>query len=370
MVRFFLALLLWSVALFGLEEDMNTTTQEGQETAPVVQKVLYLSYVDVPKRVIKGELFSITIKTFSVVQDFDNIEYSFSGEKGVEILNDGIPKSEIEGHAYLDTFYFKATSANIRLPDITATLNDASGNIYPQATLKAVPIEAIALNPRKDFCNIVAKTFAIKHYKTTSYDATHNIVVFSATAIQTFLKDFHLNGVASQGFESLDDTIESSKMIYYAVIDKKQENLPFSYFNTIKNDYIKLNIPIIVEEDSVVTQSDLKPKDNSKKQIKLFIALSVILFGVVMLLWRQRYFYIVFIAFPAIYVVFLLMPEKKVCVKEDSKIRILPLENGTVFEVTTSRMKLEKIGKTKGFVKVELPNKKIGWVKDEDTCSY
>ena len=369
MLRLLFALLLGSVLVFGVENDANTTNEEQNATASK-QKVLYLSYVEVPKRVIKGELFSITIKTISVVQEFEDIEYTLKNQKGIEIVNDGIPYRKTTEHAFLDTFYFKATSSDIRLPDITATLKDYFGNTYPSTTLKAEPIEAIALNPTKDYCNIVAKSLNIDRYKTTSYDTTHNIVVFAVSAKQTFLKDFHLKNVTLQGFESVNDTIESSKMIYYAVIDKKEENLPFSYFNTIKNDYIKLNIPIVVEEDSVATQSDLTPKDNSKKQLKLFIASGIILFGVIMLLWRQRYIYIVFIAIPAIYVVYLLIPEKKICIQPNTKILILPLENGTVFEVTSSTMRLQKVGETKGFIKVELPNKKIGWVKNEDTCTH
>ena len=371
MGRLFLAFIFGAVLLFAQSDELNTTLQEQEQETPLYQqKVLYLSYVDVPKRVIKGEIFSLTIKTLSVIQDFTDINYTFNGAKGIKILNDALPYREAAQHGFFDTFYFKALSSNIQLPSITATLKSDLNITYPSTTLPPKHIEAIALNPKEDFCNIVAKSLSIEHYKTSSYDATHNIVVFSITAKQTSLKDFHLKGVNAQGFESLTDTIESSKMIYYAVIDKKQENLPFSYFSTIKNDYIKLNIPIVVQEDSVATQSDLKPKDNSKKRLKLFIAVGVIIFGVVMLLWRRRYIYIVMILLPTLYTAYLLIPEDQVCIKEATKIRILPLENGTVFEITPAKLYLYKVGETKGFVKVELPNKKIGWVKNEDLCTY
>ena len=335
-----------------------------------MQKVLYLNYINIPKRVIKGEIFSVTIKTLAVIPDFEDIEYSLANAKDVAILNDAIPYRKEGEHFFLDTFYFQATGTNVRLPDITATIKDYFGTSYKPTTLKGKPIEAIELNPREDFCNIIAKDLVIKRYKTTAYDDTHNIVVFVAEAKQTFLKDFHLHNVYAQGFESLSDSIESSRMIYYAVIDKKEENLLFSYFNILKNDYITLNIPIIVEDDSVTTQSDLKPKDNSKKRIKMFIAAAVILVGVIMLLWRQRYIYILLIIFPGIYLVYLMIPEERVCIKANSKIRILPLENGTVFQVSDRELHLDKIGQTKGFVKVELHNKKIGWVKNEDLCTH
>ena len=371
MIRSLFALLVFGVLLLSAVADESVpATSEPSAPAPTMQKVLYLSYVETPKRVIKGEIFSITIKTLSVVSDFEDIEYTLQNVHDIKILNDGIPYRKETDHFFLDTFYFQATGTRVRLPDITATLKDYFGTTYRPAILKGKTIEAISLNPKEDFCGIIAKNFVLKHYKTTSYDDRHNIVVFIAEAKQTFLKDFHLHSALKQGFESLSDTIESSRMTYYAVIDKNEENLHFSYFNTDKNDYITLNIPIIVEDDSVATQSDLKPKDDSKKQLKMLIAVGVILLGVVLLLWRQRVIYTLLILLPGIYVIFLMLPPKKVCIKQQSKIRILPLENGIVFEVAPHRLQLNKIGSTKGFVKVELPNKKIGWVKDEDLCTH
>ncbi len=371
MLRFLFALPVFWIFLTSAVADENISTiSEQNVSTPTVQKVLYLSYVETPKRVIKGEIFSVTIKTLSVIPDFEDIEYTLKNERDLKILNDGIPYRKEGERFFLDTFYFQAVGTHVCLPDITATIKDYFGTEYRPTTLPGKSIEAIALNPKEDFCNIIGKDLVIKRYKTTSYDDTHNIVVFVAEAKQTFLKDFHLRNVYAQGFESLSDSIESSRMIYYVVIDKKEENLQFSYFNILKNDYITLNIPIIVEDDSVATQSDLKPKDNSKKKIKMLIAVGIILIGVVLLLWRQRYIYIVLILLPGIYVIYLMIPQPKVCIKENSKIRILPLENGTVFQITDHRLQLDKIGSTQGFVKIELPNKKIGWVKNEDLCSH
>ena len=357
---------LFSLLLFGV----LLIAPANEKSVDAVQKILYLNYVHIPKRVIKGEIFSVTVKTVSIISDFEDIEYTLSNAKGIATLNDGIPYRKEKERYFLDTFYFQATDTNVRLPDITATLKDYFGTSYEPTILHGTFIEAIALNPKEDFCNIIAKDFVIKHYKTTSYDDTHNIVVFIAEAKQTFLKNFYLQHVFKQGFESLNDTIESSRMTYYAVIEKKRENLHFSYFNSKKNDYITLNIPIIVEEDSVATQSDLKPKDDSKKRFKIFIALGIVFIGILLLLWRGRIIYVFMILLPGIYTVYLMIPTKQVCIKAQSKIRILPLENSTVFEVTQKELHLNKMGSNENFIKIELPNNKIGWVKNEDLCSY
>jgi hypothetical protein len=65
----------------------------------------------------------------------------------------------------------------------------------------------------------------------------------------------------------------------------------------------------------------------------------------------------------------LLIPQKQICIKKGTKIRILPVNNATIFEVTKNKIQLTKIGSTKGFSKVELKNNKIGWIKNEDICS-
>ncbi len=355
---------LFSLLLFANQESNETNSSS------ITQNVLYLSYEATPSRVIEGEIFSITLKVISVINDFEDIEYQLSNYSDIELLNDGIPIRETHDKFFYDTFYFYATGTNVYLPDIVATIRDYYGHNYKPAFLKGKKIEAIRLNPREDFCNVIAKDLTLQSYKTTTYDATHNIVVFLVTAKQAMLKNFYLKNIFKQGFESLHDTIDSSKMIYYAVIDKKVETLSFSYFNSVKNRYISLSIPIIVEDDSVTTQSDLNPQDQSKRNIKMLLAAGVIFFGVVMLLWRQRYIYILFIVLPALYIAMLFIPQKSICLKEGSKITILPLQNSTIFEITDRKKEFTKIGSSRNYIKIELDNHKIGWVRDEDLCTY
>ena len=358
--------------------ESNQQENEGEEnltlaTTPTItakQKLLYLQYENIPKRVIEGEVFGVTIKTLSVLSYTEDVEYKLEGSRGLKILNDGYAFRVEDGRYYHDTFYFQAISKKPKLPTFYASIKDEYGKTYPPEPLSGVEITTIKLNPKKDFCNVVAKSMSIGKYKTSTYDEQSNIVVFSLESNQSLLEEFNLPNAVSQGIESIQSGVLNSKMIYFAVVDKQLENLTFSYFSTLKNSYIALNIPIIVEDDTVSTQSDLKPKDQSRQKLKMFIALGVVLLGVILVLWRGRYVYILLIVLPAIYIVVLLMPEEKICIKADTKIRILPLENGTVFEVTLEKKKLSKIGSTKNFAKVELGNKKIGWVRNEDLCDH
>ena len=77
-------------------------------------QVVYLSYDKVPQRVIKGEIFSVTIKSISTLSNDSNVSYSFSNDSGVQILN-FLPQREIRGKYNYDTFNFLTTLATLLL---------------------------------------------------------------------------------------------------------------------------------------------------------------------------------------------------------------------------------------------------------------
>jgi len=89
-----------------------------------------------------------------------------------------------------------------------------------------------------------------------------------------------------------------------------------------------------------------------------------------LILWRKKYIYLFFILIPLIYIIFLSIPQQDICIKEGSNIYLLPVKNGTVFEKTTSKIILKKEGNIDNYIKVKLQNNKIGWIKNEDICTY
>ena len=372
-MRLFFVVLVLLSTLFA-NDDTNISTQNNETNQNILQSkplenVLYLSYKDVPSRVIKGEIFSLTIKALSTIEKFTDITYELSELQGLKLLS-YFPLREEDDKYYYETFYFLVTDDNAKLPSITGTLLDYEENVYKKAILKPKNIEVVALNPKKDFSNIIAKSFELIEYKTTSYDDQHNIVVFVATAIQSDIASFKLQNIFKQGIESVVESYFDSKITYYAIIDKKIQKFSFSYFNTLKNKFLPIEIPIIVDDDSVTTQSDLKPKDQSRERLKILIAAGISVFAFIIILWRKKYIYLIFVFLPLAYIAYIATPSKEICIKQGSNITLLPVLNGTIFEVTPSRYYLQKEGSIKGFTKVKLKNSKIGWVKNEDICSH
>lgn len=353
--------------------DDNNVSYSATETnqtisTPSLQKVLYLNFEKIPDRVIKGEIFFVTIKTLSTVPNFIDITYELTNHQGLKVLNE-IPYREEDSKYYYETFYFLTTSSNAVLPDFTASIHDYNNNIYRKTTLSGKELNVVTLNPKKNFANIVANSFELLEYKTSSYDDQHNIVVFVATATNCDISAFKLKNVYKQGAESMIESHFDSKIVYYAVINKDIENFSFSYFSLEKNNFVRINIPIIVVDDSVTTQTDLKPKDQSRERLKMMIAGIVALIIFIFILWRKKYIYSVLIIIPLAYIVYLAIPSKEVCIKVGSEIYLLPVHNGTIFERTSSVYHLQKEGSVKNFVKVKLKNEKIGWVKNEDICT-
>lgn len=344
------------------KEDETLQTQE-------LPKVLYLNFEKTPKRVLKGEIFPVTIKTLSTIKNIDDINYSFSDSQGLTLLNE-VPYRKKDGRYYHDTFYFLTTSTNVKLPTFNASIVNHLNATYSPTELIGEKLNVIALNPQNNFSKIIANSFELLEYKTTNFDNVNNIVIFVAKAQNCYISALHLNNVYKQGIESVEDSIFESKITYYAIISKEVEHLSFSYFNLVKNKFELVNIPIVVDDDSVTTQTDLKPIDQSREMLKASIAAIVSLLIFFYILYKRNYWYLLILIIPLIYIGYLLIPSKEVCIKSGTNIHLLPVKNGTIFETTPQITTFQIEGKIKDYTKVKLQNDKVGWVHDEDICSY
>lgn len=330
-------------------------------------KVIYLSYDETPKRVVKGEIFPITLKYLSTIKASQNILYTFSNHDGIEILTPR-PERVQKGKYFYDTFYLLSTKNKAKLPDVKAIL--IAPEEYDSTTIYGKKINVITLNPKKNFSNIIANNFELIEYKTTSFDNKSNIIVFVASATNCDIKEIKFKNISKQGIESIVESYKESRVTYFLVIDKKIKNFSFSYFNLLKNNFSLVNIPIIVNDDSVTTQSDLKPKDQSHEKIKTWIAIAVVSIMFVLILWRKKYIYLVLLIIPLVYMIILLLPDKEIIIKAGTNIYLLPVKNSTIFETTSNKTTLLKEGSIDKYVKVKLKNEKIGWVRNEDISKY
>jgi hypothetical protein len=208
------------------------------------------------------------------------------------------------------------------------------------------------------------------NYKTTPYNNESNVVIFSVKASRCNISDFSIPNAIKQGFESKLSNVGESQMTYYAIIPNSEQNLVFSYFNLQKQRYEQVIIPIQVDDDTVSTgQSDLSPTDARHTELKIGGAVVTILMLFGMFYWRRNKWYLYFSALPMFYVAYVLLPNQSVCVKKDAPIYLLPIKNGTIFEMTLQEEHLEAEKEVGEFIKIHLRDDKVGWVNKRDICT-
>lgn len=324
-----------------------------------------LKLSSIPNHLHIGEIFPVTLKVTPIDVASGNIEYSLQGEEGIRIFSQ-TPVRRVRDDGVYDTFYFLVQSDTVRIPDIAAMVT-STGEVSP--TLEGMVLSASPLSPPATYANVLADSFKVIDYKTTAYNQTSNIVVFTVKAKRCNIATFSLANVLSQGFESKLPNVDESVMTYYAIIPNNVKSLDFTIFNLSKNRYESMSIPIVVVDDAVSTQSDLSPTDFRHTELKVGAALFVAAISIGIYFWRRSRWYLYFSVLPLVYVIMVFLPNSTVCVKKGTPVYLLPITHGTVFETTAQESKLEIENRVGNFVKVRLENEKVGWVNEHDFCS-
>lgn len=182
------------------------------------------------------------------------------------------------------------------------------------------------------------------------------------------VEDFHIPGAMKGEIDRIEGDFNDTTLDYSAIFPIYVDQVKFSYFNVETNRYEKFRIPILVKRSRVSTQTDLDPRASefTKFKIGLTVAL-IILFA---LLWYRRrgWIYPLLILLAGAYLVTYLMPLKSVCIKKGATLYLLPTPQSTPFMYTQEKIEAKEMNRVNRYLKVQLPNHRIGWVKDEDIC--
>ncbi len=326
---------------------------------------LTMQFKNLPSHPYIGEIIAVTVKLTPVDVASGNLEYTLQNEQGIRIFSE-TPRRSVKDDGVYDTFYFLVQSTEIRLPDITATIAASGASSDP---LIGTALAASPLTPPSSFANVLADKFTIVNYKTTAYDQDNNIVIFTVKASRCNIGNFSLANAIKQGFESKLPNVGESQMTYYAIIPNTEQSLTFSYFNLQKQRYESLAIPIVVDDDTVSTQGDLSPTDERHTGLKVGAAAVVGSILIALYYWRRQKYYLIASVLPMFYVVFALLPNQQICVKKDAPVYLLPMNHGTVFEMTLEEEHLQAEKEVGDFIKVHLNENKVGWINKRDLCS-
>jgi hypothetical protein len=331
-------------------------------------KEIYLSYEKYPNRVFTGQKFDIQLNSI-ILKDptlYDNIITTFTTEDGIDILTTDIQWTEIKQNRYTTTISYKVYDREFNLPKITLALIK-NGQIIDYVSIESPKIEyeKIAIN-QKLFSNIIAKELQVHTVKTKQY--TNNILhtTLHIEGKNSNLEDIHLSTYEEQGINSLTQNYPNQSLYYYVMIPSHTKQINFTYYNTEQKEFITIQIPIILDEELVSTQTELNPYNSSILIYKqVFSGVFLTLFIIMYIVTRHNR-YLILITIMIIILAYLFIPNKKILLKEDTKVYILPTSNSTVYKVLQRKHIVEIINKKDKFVKVLFDNENIGWIKEHD----
>ncbi|HIP51269.1 MAG TPA: hypothetical protein EYG94_04190 [Campylobacterales bacterium] len=317
-----------------------------------------VEYSYVPKKVYEKQVFPISfLATNSATKTV--ISFDFKGDKRPIMEK---PVIIHNGSKTFYTFYFKTTEKLFSIPKVVINFNGK------EKILSGIKIPVKKIPKNKNFSGVIASGLKIKNHQVSVYDEKTNLIAISFEAHDANLEDIYIPSALKDGTENAKRDGSKMEIHYYIVLPSKQTELNFSYFDTIKEAFVKKSIPIIMQDGSVAAQTDLNPKDDSFEALKKYTLIILAVFFVLLFLWKRDFFYLIMAVIAAAVLLTFYTALATVCVKEGSPLYIVPTSNSTTSIHIDKRYKTTKLAERNEFVKIEYKNGTVGWIKHEDLC--
>jgi len=316
-------------------------------------------YSYVPKKVYENQLFPVTI--LDTREKKRKPRYEFEISNAIRPLSSK-PLVIRNGSDNFYTFYYKAGRDTITIPRIY--IND-NGKITILESHR-IPVEK--LDPPQDFCGVLAADMKIRSHQVSHYDEKNYLVTLSLEAYEANLEDMYLNGVEEFGVEDLQRHGAKVKAEFYVVVPTSKKMLAFSYYNTIKQQYVPLKVPVELIDTTVVTQSDLNPKEDSFDKLKKYTFMLLVGFFFLMFLVYRDIFYLVLGTVSLITLLTFYRPKAQICVQQGAPLYILPTENSSISMKIDNELHTTLLGERLDYKKIEYKKGVVGWIKNEDLC--
>ncbi len=279
----------------------------------VKSKELYLSYEAYPNRVFTGQKFDVKLQAIILRPEtsYDKILTTFAAQENINILTQDINWTKQKDGKYTTIVSYKAYDKQFVLPKITvALLEDDSVIDFISIDSPNIKYQKIAIN-QKLFSNIIAKDLKIHTVKTKQY--TNNILhtTLHIEGLNSNLEDIKLAEFEDQGINSLTQEYPNQSLYYYVMIPSHQKQINFTYYNTVEKDFIKVQIPVILDEELVSTQTELNPYNSSMLIYKQAFSGGLLLLFILLYLITKHNKYLVLITICIVVLAYLFIPNKK-----------------------------------------------------------
>src|SRR5574344_222042 len=317
---------------------------------------LYLTYETTPNSVYTHQTFYIKVKALITTTDLSNIT----------VLNPNSSWKKISNDTYTNSFYFKAKSANFKMPKIEVKLWNSS-SLIDISNLESSDVKFSNIGKSDSrFSNVIADNIILKAYKTKQYNNESALTIIDIDALNSNLEDFRLENVLEQGVSNIKEWENIQNLVYYIVTPIYDKNLTFTYFNSKTNSFSEVKVPLILQNELVSTQTDLNPNDSTFEKYKKVAAIIVFIFLLILFIWKRKKYLIPFVVITFIFALIYNLPNDKGKIQTDSFVYILPTKNSTVFFKADKELEVEVLEKKGQFIKVlGVEDGFIGWIKED-----
>lgn len=343
---------------YGSYVDDSTVYQEIRVTN------LLLSTSKVPKQIYQNQVFSIDFAA-NIQQNINlDLNLTIEGSDSLNWLNsDSLSWSKDINGVYRTKLWFEANATDASIEKINV-LAKRNGEFFQKASMKPKLPKITPVEARPNYAHIVADELIVKNYKTSKFDDNSNIMTIEIAAKGANLKSMWVDdpSIIRQGLNSTRGTYLNQSGFYFVVFENNRTKFDFNYFNAKTKQFENFSLGVRLEYDDLSTQVDLNPQNDpfsAYKKAALYLGVIVLLF---MYITSRNSTPLIFACFLIAFNIYSQDPYHVGVVKGGTKVKILPIENSTVFYISDKDENVEVFDRNKDYYKVLFYNGKIGWV--------
>jgi hypothetical protein len=339
---------------------------------PIAQKILYVTSEPLPDTLYVGQVVPIVYNAVITERYFERIETRIGGDDngtGVKRVSGEPSWRRVDENRRKMTIYYQITATRAVFPQLETEITLLNG-VKDVATVPALRAGAARLGSNPQFCGVVAENLEVVGYKVERYSDAQNILAMELKGELSNLDKFSLGAIAQeQGIDSIDYKLPSMKIFYYAIISPSVNEIAFNYFNPSSGDFKRIALALDLSEIAAKGDANLEINPNKRSFPWLNVMLlSLVSLALIIISIRTRKLIFLGVAIAAIAAIFwLAMREESILIKTGARVRLLPIATSTLFYITDRPTQATLLKENAEYVKVLLPDEKIGWVKKEET---
>jgi hypothetical protein len=363
MAKVALLLFLSFTTLFASPE--GNSTNSAIEVCPN-EKLIFAKPYTLDKEIYQSQIIKVTINAIIAEDNYDHIKTDFVGGYGIKRLTDDALWTWDGASNYTLSYYVQIQAKNAKLPDLNTSIF-IEDTVLDTTLIKGIKLHATYINHNASYSNLVAESLVINNQKLETYDNEQNIFVLELETEMGNLIDFHLNAIEEQGIDWHKRHLTTDKVFFYGIISNRKSSLSFTYFNTKKSELTKVKIKFDMSNlgQKTSTQIEINPNKEKYPYLKIILYGGGLLFFMILFIWKRSLIYLL-LALIILGVAILNLRKIEILVKSDSRVLLLPTPNASSFYTTTAILQTDVLDERSDYIKIQLPDHKIGWVKRED----